>query len=102
MFLQVIFIITQNQLVAPEMKVSVHASTLIKLDHIQVRSGSDPDYHPSQWVSDADSVSTLVSTNRRDWIIGRDLTLLADNNFAAASKGYPGDGGWINMGGGKS
>ena len=39
------------------------AYTLIKLGHvthIRVRSGSDPDYYPGKWVSDADQISTLV------------------------------------------
>ena len=47
------------------MFISAHASTFIKADHIQVRSGFDSDYYPSQWViwvSDADLVSTLVVT----------------------------------------
>ena len=45
------------------MHVSARASILIKPGQIRVRSGSDPDYYPGQWVirvSDVDPVSTLV------------------------------------------
>ena len=62
LLLQVIFTITQNQLVMPEMQVSAHASTLIEPGYIWVTSGSDPDYYLGQWViwvSDTDTVSTL-------------------------------------------
>ena len=50
----------QNQLVLPKIYISVHASTLFK---IQVTPVSDPDYYQGQWViwlSDAEAVSTLL------------------------------------------
>ena len=43
----------------------MHASPLIKPGHILVRSESDLDYYPGQWVirvSDSDPVSTLMHT----------------------------------------
>jgi len=43
---------------------SAHASTLINLGRIRVKSGYDPDYYPGQRVirvSDGDPVSTLVA-----------------------------------------
>jgi len=56
----------QNQALVPRMYVSAHASTLIKPGHIWVRSGSDPDHYPGQWVirvSDVDPVATLNLTH---------------------------------------
>jgi len=53
-----------EQALVPRMYVSAHASTLIKLGHIWVSSGSDPDYYPGQWViwvSDADLVAMLIA-----------------------------------------
>ena len=43
----------------------MHARTLIKMSHIQVRSRSDSECYPGQWVirvSDADPVLTLMHT----------------------------------------
>ena len=62
LLLQIIFAITQNQLVMPKCCFSENASTLIKRSHIRARSESDPDSNPGQWViwiSNADLISTL-------------------------------------------
>ena len=39
-----------DQLIVLKMFLSVHVSSLIEPCHIQVRSGSDPNCYPGQWV----------------------------------------------------
>ena len=53
------------------MYVSARASILIKPGHIRVRSGSDPEWYPGQWVirvSDPDPVSTLVGMQQAQYL----------------------------------
>ena len=64
------------------MHVSARASILIKPGQIRVRSGSDPDYYPGQWVirvSDVDPVSTLMVTAYRP-----DIVIYNSNTSAVA------------------
>ena len=68
LLLQIIFAITQNQLVLPEIYVSAHASTLIYLGHNQVRTGFDPDY----WLVGHPVILTLF----QPWFIYQHLQYL--------------------------
>ena len=66
----------------------MHTSTLIKLGHIQVRSGSDPDYYPGQWViwvSDADPVSTLMQAH---FSVNSHMCVIKTHGSVSAAKKY--------------